>query len=459
MTFNLEAADRANTIIRLLRRHATRNLKKILENMRAEDIADVFRRTLSGRWQQLFDLIQSKERQAELLAALDAEIQQTLLETIGNDDLAALMALMSSDDAADILCLMPEERAGAISAMVRPDDDLSEALELLRYDPDTAGGLMVPLALDLPASMTVADAIAEIQRRTDELEMVFYLYVIDDEKRLVGVCSLRDLVITPPETSLAAIMETDVIRVATNTDQEEVAQIVARYDLLAVPVVDDNDRLMGIVTVDDIIDVIRAEATEDMLKMAGVGEDADVSERRGAFIMARARIPWLFASFVGGVLAVFVIATFESALQAVAALAAFIPVTIGMGGNVGTQSATIVTRGLALGRIEGSRLWAVVRHELLVGVLCGLVYGLLLGAVVAVIYADFPSPWQLSATVGLSILAAMSLAAFVGGMVPLLFERFGIDPAIAAGPFVTTSVDVLGILAYFMIAQTLLGLD
>jgi magnesium transporter len=316
---------------------------------------------------------------------------------------------------------------------------------------------MVREVLSLPAAMIVGDAIKDIQRRSDELEMVFYLYVVNEHDHLVGVCSLRELVISPPEVQLADIMTTDVVRVTTDTDQEEVARIVARYNLLAVPVVDTSNRLVGLITVDDIIDVIREEATEDILKMAGVGEE-DISERRSVWESARSRAPWLLASFVGGVLVTFIIGGQQSVIEQVAALAAFIPIILGMGGNVGTQSLTIVTRGLALNRIDLARLWRVVGREAFVGLLCGLAYGLILGVVVALKHHDHEAPIRLAATISLSIVTSMTLAALLGGAVPLIFRRLAIDPAVASGPFVTTTVDMIGSLTYFAIARILLGL-
>jgi magnesium transporter len=447
----------ADTIARLIRRNATRNLVRALESLRPADIAALFRRIAPNHWKRLFELVTPPERAAEILSELDREILAEFLDQLTNAEITTLLAEMSSDDAADILAVLPEERAAEILELTRDEEDLREVVGLLKYDPETAGGIMVPDVLALPAAMTAGDAIKELQERHDDFEMVFYVYVVNEHHHLVGVCSLRDLVTVPPEVQLADFMTTDVLRVTTDTDQEEVARIVAQYNLLAVPVVDNSNRLVGMVTVDDVIDVIRYETTEDMLRMAGVGH-LDVSERSNVLMLARARIPWLFASFVGGLLAVFVIAAFEDAIRAVAALAAFIPITLGMGGNVGTQSSTIVVRGIALGQINTARLWQVLRREVGIGVLCGIVYGVLLGFIVGLIYQDFATPVRLAATVSLGILASMSVAATVGSSVPLVFERLNIDPAIASGPFVTTSVDLLGILSYFVIAQFLLGL-
>lgn len=454
MQTGAEPAVVFETVARLLRRHATRNLARVLDSLRPGDIAGIYRRVRHSSWKQLFQLIEGVEKRAEVLTELDPGILTEFLEQVSDDDLLELLGAMSSDDAADILESLPSERADAILAL-RSGADLSEAAGLLRYDSETAGGIMTPEVYALPASMTAGDAIGELQRRGDELEMVFYLYVVNEHGHLVGVCSLRELVTIPSATALGDFMSTDVVRVSTSTDQEEVARMVARYNLLAVPVVDDANKLVGLITVDDVIDVIRQEATEDMLRMAGVSE-TDLTERGNVLSFAKSRIPWLFASFLGGIVAVFVIGAFEEILTAVAVLAAFIPITLGMGGNVGTQSSTIVIRGIALGHVNTSRLWAVLSREIAVGALCGVVYGLFLGGIVAIVYSSEEQALLLALVVGVSVLASMIIAAVVGGSVPLLFDRLNIDPAIAAGPFVTTAVDVLGILTYFSIATALL---
>jgi magnesium transporter len=234
-------------------------------------------------------------------------------------------------------------------------------------------------------------------------------------------------------------------------DQEEVAKLVARYDILAVPVVDDSNRLVGIVTVDDVIDILRKEATEDILKMAGAGEE--FIETKSVFKSTRIRLPWLFASCLGGIAAFFIIGTFESSLNKVAYLAAFIPVIMGMGGNIGTQSSTIVVRGLATGRLHVRDIWTVVSKELAIGLILGLVYGLFIGTVAHFRY----SLGLLGLAVGLAVISSMSIAALVGSMVPMGFARINIDPAVATGPFVTTAIDIISVFFYFKIATTLLS--
>jgi magnesium transporter len=236
-------------------------------------------------------------------------------------------------------------------------------------------------------------------------------------------------------------------------DQEEVAKIVARYDILAVPVVDDTNKLVGIVTVDDVIDIIREEATEDILKMAGVGGEEFV-ETQSVMRSTRIRLPWLSASCIGGIIAFFIIGHFEGSLKKLAYLAAFIPVIMGMGGNIGTQTSTIVVRGLATGRLNIGDTWAVVLKELAVGFILGAVYGILIGAVAQLRY----SMWIVAMSVGLAVISSMAVAALVGSIVPMGFARINIDPAVATGPFVTTAIDIVSVYCYFQIATTLLGI-
>jgi magnesium transporter len=284
--------------------------------------------------------------------------------------------------------------------------------------------------------------------------MVFYLYVVDDRRHLVGVCSLRELLLARQDAKLAEVMNANVIAVSTGTDQEDVARLVARYDLLALPVVDDENKLVGVITVDDVIDIIREEETEDMLLMAGVGE----GDQEGVLAASLGRsmwlrMPWLFAAWGGGMVASQIIGSYQVTLENAVVLAAFIPIVAGMGGNAGTQSATIVVRGLATGKIiAGGRLRVAVR-EVRVALVMGLLFGALAGGLLSA-----AGHWEMGVIVGTAIAASMTLAAAVGTTMPIVLHRLGVDPAVATGPFVTTSIDVLGVLIYFTIAQTVLAM-
>jgi magnesium transporter len=447
------------SVQKLLRRNADKNLARILDRTRSEDIARLMRHFTGRDAFQIFSLIEPHEKRSECMAELDPELQTDLAEHITDPDLLELLREMSGDDAADVIERLPDDRAAAILAMWK-DEQAQEIDSLLAYGPDTAGGIMTPHVFALHEDTTCGEAISTLQEQHEELDISFYLYVVNDHGQLVGVCSLRQLVVTEPDTPLSTMMDSEVLSVHAEEDQEEVARLVARYNFLAIPVVDGTNKLVGVVTVDDVIDVIREEATEDILMMAGAGS-TDFSDLTDPVTNARQRMPWLLASFVGGLGSMFIIGAFESSLNQVTALAAFIPITLGMGGNVGTQASTVVTRGLALGRIPTSKFKAVVRREILTGVMLGLTYGAAVGVVATARYgwADAPyAIWRLSLTVGAAMGACMTTAAAVGGAVPMVMHKIGVDPAVATGPFVTTSVDIIGITTYFLIAQILLGI-
>jgi len=311
---------------------------------------------------------------------------------------------------------------------------------------------MVPDFIALREDTTAREAIESLQEEHLDVEMPFYLYVVDSNGKLIGVSSLRQLVVVPPNTPLRDFMTTDVFAVKTDMDQEEVAKIVARYDILAVPVVDDTNQLMGIVTVDDVIDIIREEATEDILKMVGAGEE--FVETKSIFKNIKMRMPWLFASCIGGIVASFIIGYFQSSLSKLAYLAAFIPVIMGMGGNIGVQSATITVRGLATGRLAIRDIWSVVFKQLVVGMILGLFYGLVVGTVAQLKYTR----GLFAISVALAVFSSMTLAALAGSLVPMTLAKINVDPAIASGPFVTTAIDIISVTFYFFIATTLLGI-
>jgi len=445
------------TLPKLLRRNHLEGARKLVETAHEADIALLFRQLPITQQQKLFELLATPERQAEVLVEVDPGIARDFLEPVADAAILTLLRHMSDDDAADILELLPEERAEQLIKALRKTGD-NDVIELFDYDSETAAGLMTTEFFALPETTSCEDALKALQGHGDEFEISYYLFVINEAGHLVGVVSLRELVLSPSTEILRSIMETEVVRVTVDMDQEDVARMVARYNLLAIPVVDSTNKLVGVVTVDDIIDVIRLEATEDMLKMAGVSDNID---QRSPLSAARARIPWLLASFVGGVLAAVLIGAYEASIAKVVPLAAFIPIVLGMGGNVGIQSATIVTRGLATGRIDTQQLTRVLSTELIVSLISGLVYGVLLGSVAWIAYYDsvlVKSGLLFGATVGLSVAAAMVIAATIGGLVPMLFARVNIDPALASGPFVTTAVDVFGILSYFSIAVVLLNI-
>ncbi|MDI6687396.1 MAG: magnesium transporter [Desulfobacterales bacterium] len=439
------------SIKRLLRRGDTTHLVKIVNKTHVADLAEAFRSLSLSHQRKLFDMISDIEQKGVLFSELD---ENTFMEFVEKMDLNLVVEVldhMPTDDVADLVGRLPEDKSASILEKMKKEG--SEEVEgLLRYRDDTAGGIMVPDFIALREDITSREAIESLQKEHMDVEMPFYLYVVDEYGKLVGVSSLRQLVVVPPDTTLKDFMITDVIAVKTDVDQEDVAKIVARYDILAVPVVDEYGKLVGIVTVDDVIDIIKKEATEDILKMAGAG--GEFVETQSVVRSTRIRLPWLFASCVGGIIAFIIIGRFEESLNKFVYLAAFIPVIMGMGGNIGTQSSTIVVRGLATGRLNVRDIWSVVFKELSIGLILGIVYGALIGVAAQIRYSTV----ALAISVGVALICSMSIAALLGSMVPMLFARINIDPAVATGPFVTTAIDIISVFFYFTIASTLLGI-
>ena len=449
--FKHEITILKDTFGRLLRRHAQTNLRKLINKTHPADLAIVFRYFNDDEQKQVFSLMQNNDHTVEFLIELDDTLIEKILNVENAERIANLIQRASTNDQSYILGSLKEEQAQSVIDLLNKEEQ-EEIEEIMGYPQDSAGSMMATDIFTLYQDITCGDALSTLQDQQDA-EMVFYLYITDENNSLVGVASLRALATTPSNTLLKDIMERRVHSVRPETDQEDVAQIVAQYNYLAVPVVDGDNHLLGIVTVDDVVDVIREEATEDFLQMAGAGKDREIL-LKSSWENAKVRLPWLFASWIGGIIAAYIIGTYEHMLESIIALAAFIPVIIGMGGNIGTQSSTIVVRGMATGRIEIGNELKVLLKELKVGLILGILYGIMLG-----IFANLQfigSDQMLGLVVGLSICCSILLASAVGTFTPLILRKLDIDPAVATGPFVTTSIDILGVLLYFMIAGLLL---
>lgn len=439
-------------VIRLIQRRAFPNLRNIIAKTHSADIARWFPHLRTEAKVSLFKVLIEEKRMGEVLRDLNSADISEFVEETDPPVVASILHTVPADDVTRILSDLPAEKKGELLNLI--EGATSEDVErLLEYEEKTAGSIMTPNFFALPEETTAAEATERIRELAD-IEMVFYVYVVDEENKLKGVLSLRQLVATKPDTPLKDLMTSHLYSVHTDMLQEEVARAVARYNLLAIPVVNSIGQLVGIVTIDDVVDVIREENTEDMLKMAGTGA-LDITSR-SIFRNTRARLPWLLASFVGGLLALYVIDIFEAQLKEIAALAAFIPIVMGMGGNIGTQSSTIIVRGIAIGEVDVKDTWKVLWREFSTGALLGTTYGVLLGGFASLFPHFRAYAWKLPLVVALAIFVNMIIAATVGTLIPMFFRRVRIDPAVATGPFVTTAIDVVGIFAYFLLAKALL---
>ena len=445
--FNHEITILRDTYRRLLRRNAKVNLIKLTGKTHPADLAEVFRHFSTEEQIEIFSLMKENVHAAEFLVELDDASVIELLENESYERIASIIEKAPTNDQSGILNILEDEKAQSIIELLNAEEQ-EEIAEIMGYPDDSAGTLMNTEVFTLHESITAGEAIKTLQDQ-EGAEMVFYLYITDDDDRLVGVISLRALTTTPSSTKLKDIMIKNIHSIRPETDQEDVAKIVAQYNFLAVPVLDSDSKLLGIVTVDDVVDVIREEATEDFLRMAGAGKDREIL-LKSSWENAKARLPWLFASWIGGIGAASIIGAFENMLANIVALAAFIPVILGMGGNIATQSSTIIVRGMATGRVNIGGEIKLIFKEIKVGLILGSLYGILLGVFAKFTFTSAPD--NLGFVVGLSICASMVVAATVGTIIPLILRKLDIDPAIATGPFVTTSIDILGVLFYFLIA-------
>lgn len=439
-----------DTVKKLIRRGAHPNINNLLKKTHPADIAYLFRYLDLKEQRILFTMLDDVDTAAEVLSELDHSVSAQLLEQIDKETIVQMLQHMPHDDAVDIIQNMPEEQADEVLDSMR--DECSDEIEqLMQYREDSAGGIMSTEFFSLNEKLTAKEAIDALQGAA-HIEMVFYIYVTDMHNHLVGVLSLRQLLMVPPDRRLRDIISPDVISVRVDTDQEMVAQQVAKYNILAIPVVDDHNKLLGIITVDDVIDVMRQEATEDIYKMAGASEE-ELMYGYKSFKIARLRLPWLLVNLLGGVVTGYLMWWFQVTLKEVIALISFIPVITGMGGNVGGQSATIMVRGFATGRIDFTTLWPVFFKELRVGFIMGTVCGLTVAAIAMFWHHNV----YLGLVVGVAMVAAMTVAATMGVLAPAFFKRFGVDPAIASTPFVQTANDITGILIYFGTATMFLA--
>ena len=439
-----------DSVRRLLRIGATANLFNLLQKQHPADLAAVFGELPERDRKAAFTIVveRSPKLAMEAVSELGPEAAAQLLADRPAEEIAKLIQEIPSDDAAALVDYLPEDLSAAVLELMRPKES-GQVENLLEYPEKTAGRIMNPNVFALSEELTVGEGITELQSSRD-VEMVFYLYIVDARRLLVGVTSLRRLLLVSPETPLKRIMTPDVISVRVDTDQEESARLVASYNLLAIPVVEEENKLVGVITVDDVIDVLKDEATEDIYRLAGVTADERVFTPPGESLTKR--LPWLAVNMVTAFLTASVVSLFESTIEQVVALAVFMPIVAGMGGNAGMQTLTVIVRGIALGELT----WGNSRKALVKEAIVGLGNGLTLGALGAVVVFLMKGNPVLGGVLGLAMVINMFIAATAGTLIPLGLRAMKVDPALASSVFITTFTDVAGFASFLGLATVFL---
>ncbi len=427
-------------------------VKTLFEPIQPVDIAEAIG-ILPLILQALAFRLLTKNEAIEVYEYLDPSVQQSLLDRLRSGEVLELVERMAPDDRVQLFDELPAKVVRRLLAELSPEERRVTA-QLLGYEQETAGRLMTTEFINLKEFHSAAEALNIVRKQASDTETIYSLYVTDRERHLTGILSLRDLVIADPKDLIGDVMTREVVNVSTDTDQEEVARAIQRYDFLALPVVDREKRLVGIVTVDDVIDVIEQEATRDIYAAGAVqAGDEDDYFQSGLFAVARRRVVWLAVLVIANSLTTKVIAMNDDVLKQVVLLAAFIPLLIGTGGNVGAQSSTVVIRGLSTQKIQNIGIWKTIGREAIAGALLGL-----LMLILVVPFACWQGQgWLVGAAVGISLMAITTLAATAGAALPLLFDRMGLDPALMSAPFITTATDVAGVLIYLRTAAWLLN--
>lgn len=416
-------------------------IRNMIVDLHPADLAEILYHLDDEHRNYIFELLDA-EVASDVISEMDDASREDILEELHEDRITEIVDEMDSDDAADLVSELPDDVAQKVLNSI--DKDYSdEVKELLRHEEDTAGGIMAKELVAVNLHATVDQAIEALRSKAEEVEDIYYLYVVDDSEKLIGVARLIDLILAKGHTKISAIMDRDVVSVTTDMDQEQVANLARKYDLVSIPVVDNKGRLLGRITFDDVADVMEEEASEDIQRMAGISDEEEFREK-SIFRISQVRLPWLLVGFSGELVSAYILHNFEASLNEIIAAAFFIPIIMAMGGNAGIQSSTIMVRGIATGEIGLYDIRRRLYREIFVSLFNGLLCGLLLFGVVT-FWLKLPKFGLILATV---LMLVILNASFVGSFVPVILRKIKIDPAIATGPFITTSNDVLGLLIY-----------
>jgi len=424
-------------------------IQQQLHELYPADIAQILNQLKEFEAAYIYSLLDS-DTAPEVLLEMDEDIRETLLANFSSKEIAEQLDNMDSDDAADLIAELPENLQGEVLSHIEDIEQASDIAELINYEEGTAGSLMAKEMVSVYSSDTVSACIDEIRKQTDNVDVMYAVYVVDNNERLIGMLSLKKLILSHPLARVEEIYDPDVQYVKTNTSTEDVAEIMQKYDLVVLPVADQLGRLVGRITIDDVVDVIKEAAEENIQRMSGITDDVDSNDK--IWRLSRARIPWLLVGMCGGILGSRIIGSYEEQIKIHPEMAFFIPLIGAMGGNVGVQSSAIIVQALANNSMLNDRIAPKLLKELGVGLINGIICSLLIMG-----YAFLIEDWKLSATVSLALFTVILCASFMGTFVPLTMNRFKINPALATGPFVTTLNDIIGISIYFLMGRLLYG--
>lgn len=432
----------------LIETNNTDELKATMEPLHPADIAEVMDDLSMDEAKYVYLLLEG-EKASDVLIEIPEHHRKRFLKVLPPELIASkFIEYMDSDDAADIMAELDEEMKQEVLKEIEDTEQAGDIVDLLEYEEDSAGGIMAKELVSVNENWTVATCLKEISLQAEEVDEIYYIYVTDDQQRLKGVLSLKKLILNSTTTKISNLFEPDVISVRTSARQEEVAEIMDKYDLVAIPVVDDIGRLKGRITFDDVIDFVREEAERDYQMMAGIAGDVEPDDR--AWYLIRARFPWLLIGLIGGIMGALVLRNYESELSAVTELAFYIPLTMAMAGNVGVQSSSIVVQSIASGVRDVGTTGKRLLKELLVAFATASIFATLI-----FLYNFFvQGNLNLTFSVSISLFIVMLYASFFGTLIPLLLHRLKVDPALATGPFITTMNDILGLFIYFVVGKS-----
>lgn len=435
-------------LIALIGEKADREVLEMIEDFHAADIAEMMEELDMEEAKYLYMLL-DEEKASDVLVEIPEDDRNRFLKALPADIIASrFIEHMDSDDAADVIADLEEDMQEAVLLGIKDKEQANDIADLLVYDEDTAGGIMAKELVAVNENWTVQTCLKEISQQAEDIDEIYYVYVVDDDFRLKGILSLKRLILQPTQTKIKNLVTEEVHSVNVNADQEEVAQIMEKYDLVALPVVDQLGRLKGRITIDDVVDVIREEAEKDYQMVSGISGDVEASDR--VWQLTRARIPWLFIGLVGGIMGALVLGSHEESLKKIPEVAFFIPLIAAMAGNVGVQSSSIVVQSIASGARDFDSISQKLFKELSVALITAALFSTLIFS-----YNFFlKESWNLTLSVSISLFIVILFASTFGTLIPLVLNKFKIDPALATGPFITTMNDILGLIIYMLISNT-----